>query len=282
MVAATVLCSGPVTVIDYRCAAGPPNTPYVENHASYAISYVRKGSFGYRTQGVNYDMVAGSVLVGALGDDYVCTHDHHQGGDQCLSIQLSAEWMETSGGPVQRWSSRALPPLPELMVLGQLAQSSAEGGNDIALEEAALFLTARFLGLDSSRTHGVSQIRARDRKLAVESALWVDENSAADLTLDRVASKAALSPFHFLRLFTRVVGVTPHQYLVRSRLRHAARLLVERDRSITDIAYEVGFADLSNFTRTFRRAAGVSPREFRHAARGDRKNLQALLNTPFI
>jgi AraC family transcriptional regulator len=83
-----------------------------------------------------------------------------------------------------------------------------------------------------------------------------------------------LSPFHFLRLFSSVLGVTPHQYLIRSRLRRAARLLADDARSITDIALEVGFGDLSNFVRTFHRAAGVSPRTFRQAAKGDRKILQ--------
>jgi AraC family transcriptional regulator len=71
--------------------------------------------------------------------------------------------------------------------------------------------------------------------------------------------------------------VTPHQYLVRARLRRAARLLAEDARSITDIALDVGFADLSNFVRTFHRAAGVSPRSFRRAANGDRKILQERL-----
>jgi AraC-like DNA-binding protein len=69
-------------------------------------------------------------------------------------------------------------------------------------------------------------------------------------------SAVALSPFHFLRLFSRALGVTPHQYLVRARLRRAARLLAERERRITDVALDVGFADLSNFVRTFHRAAG--------------------------
>ena len=71
-----------------------------------------------------------------------------------------------------------------------------------------------------------------------------------------------------------MLGVTPHQYLVRSRLRHAARLLADEERAVTDIAFDVGFADLSNFVRTFHRAAGVSPRGFRNAARGDRKIFQ--------
>jgi AraC-like DNA-binding protein len=74
-----------------------------------------------------------------------------------------------------------------------------------------------------------------------------------------------------------VLGVTPHQYLLRSRLRHAARLLADDARSVTDIAYDVGFADLSNFVRTFHRAAGISPLKFRQASRGLRKIFQERL-----
>jgi AraC-like DNA-binding protein len=72
-------------------------------------------------------------------------------------------------------------------------------------------------------------------------------------------------------VFANVLGVTPHQYLVRSRLRRAAHLLADDSGSITDIAYDVGFGDLSNFVRTFHRAAGMSPRRFRQAAKGDRR-----------
>jgi len=91
-------------------------------------------------------------------------------------------------------------------------------------------------------------------------------NSREPIDLDDAASVVGLSPFHFLRLFKRVLGVTPHQYLVRSRLRHAARLLSEGKQSITEIAFDIGFGDLSNFVRSFHRAAGVSPRDFRRAA----------------
>ena len=100
----------------------------------------------------------------------------------------------------------------------------------------------------------------------------------AAIDLEKASGQAGLSPFHFLRLFTRVLGVTPHQYLVRSRLRRAARMLTDltdNSRPISDIAYESGFGDLSNFIRSFHRAAGVSPREFRQAARGERTAIQA-------
>jgi AraC-like DNA-binding protein len=77
-----------------------------------------------------------------------------------------------------------------------------------------------------------------------------------------------------LRLFAKVLGVTPHQYVVRSRLRRAARLLADGTRSVTAVAFDAGFADVSNFVRTFHRAAGVSPRRFRQAAQGNRNIFQ--------
>jgi len=76
-----------------------------------------------------------------------------------------------------------------------------------------------------------------------------------------------------------VLGVTPHQYLIRSRLRRAARLLADDTMPVTEIALDVGFGDLSNFVRTFHRAAAMSPRSFRQAARGNRKIFQELLAT---
>ena len=91
------------------------------------------------------------------------------------------------------------------------------------------------------------------------------------------ASEFGFSPFHFLRLFAGVLGVTPHQYLIRSRLRRAARLLADETRPITEVALDVGFGDLSNFVRTFHRAAGVSPRVFRKAAKGNRAIFRDLL-----
>ncbi len=101
----------------------------------------------------------------------------------------------------------------------------------------------------------------------------MDAHSHQPIDLESAAREAGLGAFHFLRLFASVLGVTPHQYLVRSRLRHAARLLAEDGRSITDVALDVGFGDLSNFVRTFHRAAGLSPRSFRRAARGRRELL---------
>ena len=63
--------------------------------------------------------------------------------------------------------------------------------------------------------------------------------------------------------FRIVTGVTPHQWIIRARLRDAATRLLRSDEPITDIALDVGFDDLSNFIRGFRREFGLSPRSYR-------------------
>jgi AraC-like DNA-binding protein len=263
-------------VSDFRCTAVPGDKPFVEQYACHSVSYVRKGSFGCRTRGRSFDLVAGSILVGHPGDEYLCTHDHVC-GDECLSFFLTPELVEAIGDRTEVWRVGAAPPLPELMVLGELAQAAADGRSDIGLDEVGQLFASRFVEVVSGRPREPAVTKARDRRRAVETALWIDAHSRRQLDLEAAAAQAGISPFHFLRLFASVLGVTPHQYLVRSRLRHAARLLADDGRSITDVAYDVGFGDLSNFVRTFHRAAGVSPRKFREASRGMRKIFQERL-----
>lgn len=265
-----------ISVSDFRCTAVAGDKPFVEQYGCHSVSYVRKGSFGCQTRGKSFELVAGSILVGHPGDEYVCTHDHVC-GDECLSFFLTPELVETIGDRTEVWRIGAAPPLPELMVLGELAQAAADGRSDIGLDEVGQLFASRFAQVMSGQPREAVQAKARDRRRAVEAALWIDAHSHQEIDLEGAAAQADVSPFHFLRLFSSVLGVTPHQYLVRSRLRHAARLLAEDENSITDIAYDVGFGDLSNFVRTFHRAAGVSPRRFREASRGDRKIFQERL-----
>ena len=265
-----------ISVFDFRCSAGPGDAPFSEQHHGHSVSFVRKGSFGCHSRGRFFELVAGSVLVGHPGDEYTCTHDHVC-GDECLAFFLDPELVETIGDDSAVWRTGAAPPLPELMVLGELAQAAADGRSDIGLDEVGALFASRFVEVVSGRTQKPVAAAGRDRRRAVESALWIDAHSHQAIDLDHAAAQAGISAFHFLRLFSGVLGVTPHQYLVRSRLRHAARLLADDERPVTEVAYDVGFGDLSNFVRTFHRAAGVSPRKFREASRGRRKIFQERL-----
>lgn len=270
-----------IRISEYRCTAGPGDRAVVEQHRAFTLSFVRRGSFGCRTRGRTLELVPGAFLVGHPGDDYLCTHDHHNCGDECLSFAFAPDQAERIGHGTAAWQAGALPPFAPLMVLGELADAAAAGDSDLGLEEVAFALAARFAATVTDRTDA-PHARPGDNRRIVAAAIRIAEQAHEQFDLDRLARDAGLSPFHFLRRFARCTGVTPHQYLVRARLRHAARLLADEERAITDIAYGVGFGDLSNFVRSFRRAAGVSPRAFRKLARGDRKILQERIAAPLL
>ena len=84
-----------------------------------------------------------------------------------------------------------------------------------------------------------------------------------DLTLKALAAASYLSPFHFARLFKKLTGSSPHNYLAGIRAARAQLLLAETDLSVTEIGVRVGYLSGSHFTKAFRIATGATPREFR-------------------
>src|SRR5258707_15627877 len=192
MRATTLLRQKSIAVSDFRCSAGPDDTPFVERHSCHSVSYVRKGSFGCRTRGRSFELVAGSILVGHPGDEYVCTHDHVC-GDECLSFFLSPELVEAIGDRAEVWQIGSAPPLPELMVLGELAQAAAEGRSDVGLDEVGQAFASRFVEAVSGRPRVPVPTAARDRRRAVETALWIDANSHRQIDLEHAAAQAGIS-----------------------------------------------------------------------------------------
>ena len=86
-----------------------------------------------------------------------------------------------------------------------------------------------------------------------------------DLTLKALAAASYLSPFHFARLFKKLTGSTPHNYLAGLRATRAQLLLADTGLSVTEIGARVGYLSASHFTKAFRLATGTTPREFRKA-----------------
>lgn len=86
-----------------------------------------------------------------------------------------------------------------------------------------------------------------------------------ELTLKALAAESFLSTFHFARLFKKLTGTSPHNYLAGIRATRAQLLLAETDLSVTEIGARVGYLSGSHFTKAFRLATGATPREFRNA-----------------
>jgi AraC-like DNA-binding protein len=97
-------------------------------------------------------------------------------------------------------------------------------------------------------------LRARDA---------MDRSYADALDIEALASSVHLSRAHFIRSFRAAFGEPPHRYLQRRRLERAMALLRETDRPVTEICFDVGFASLGTFSRTFRAIVGTSPSAYR-------------------
>ena len=87
------------------------------------------------------------------------------------------------------------------------------------------------------------------------------------LQIAGLARVAAMSPYHFLRVFRAVVGMTPHQFILRTRLQNAAARLRHSSQPVLDIALDAGFTDLSTFNRRFHATLGLTPTAFRRSRR---------------
>jgi AraC family transcriptional regulator len=98
-----------------------------------------------------------------------------------------------------------------------------------------------------------------------QAIAYIESNLRPKLTLPEIAAASGLSVSHFSRLFSRVVGLTPHEYILTCRLRLAQKLLCLRGRecSIAEIAAESGFADQAHFSRYFHRVFGKAPLAYR-------------------
>ena len=96
---------------------------------------------------------------------------------------------------------------------------------------------------------------------------YIRQHLSQAVSLQDLASVAGLSVFHFARMFKAATGTTPKQYVVRCRLERARELLLTEDRTISEIALEVGFCDQSHLSTHFKRLYGATPKQFVREAR---------------
>jgi len=257
-----------VAVVDVACRLGPADRPFPERHEGWAIALVRRGTFEYRAHDARrIDLRPGWLLLGRDGSEFECRH-HTCTGDDCMSVHIAGELVEDVRR-AHRLESSALFPSSVLPPVARISGELASA--DRALQARSSFdadaLAVRLVEAVLVACGGEPAItRAPSRRDRDHVAAALDAIEAAPDEPWALADLAALvgaSPFHFARMFRAITGTTPHRYVISARLRQAAALLLETRRRISDIAFEVGFGDLSNFVHTFRREMGMTPRDFR-------------------
>jgi len=96
---------------------------------------------------------------------------------------------------------------------------------------------------------------------------FIESNLARDMSLDRLAAEACLSPYHFSRLFQQATGASPHRYVTSRRVQAAQKMLLSTACPLVQIAIDTGFGCQANFTRVFRKMTGMSPGKYRELTR---------------
>jgi AraC-like DNA-binding protein len=109
---------------------------------------------------------------------------------------------------------------------------------------------------------------AADSELArlIPAMHFMQEQFRRGPTLGEIAKTVHLSPFHFHRRFTELLGITPKHLLLDCQIHHSKRLLASRQVELADIARECGFAHQSHFTSRFKQATGLTPTRWRRVA----------------
>jgi AraC-like DNA-binding protein len=260
-------------VADVVCTSGPRDRPFEERHAHVNIAIVAAGSFQYRSAAGRELMTPGSLLLGTAGQYFECGHEYG-GGDRCLAFGYAPEYFERLAadaglrGPRPDFRALRLPPLRALSPLVARACAGLAGSADVPWEELSVQLAALTVrlaaGLSADAREGPPNAVAR----VTRTVRMIERHPDTGMALGSLAREAGLSPYHFLRTFERLTGVTPHQYVLRARLREAAMRLALEPARVLDIALDCGFGDVSNFNRAFRAEFGVSPRVYRRQPGG--------------
>lgn len=252
---------------DVICTASAADRPFEEEHRDFCVAAVTSGTFRYRARQGTAMLAPGALLLGNPGTCYECGHEHGA-GDRCLSFHFGPACMErivadVPGATTLDFSTPRLPPLPALVPLLAEAEAAREMADTGAFEELALRVAGAAVTAACNATDRGRTPSRRDQKRIAEAVRRIEVDADRPISLAELADETATSPYHFLRTFRHVAGMTPYQFLLRTRLHRAAVRLRTSDNTISAIAFAAGFNDLSTFNRRFRRLIGEAPGNYR-------------------
>lgn len=249
----------------YRYPAGPAGITPSHAHDEYQICIGDGPSNRYRYRGAWHLVPPGTLSVLMPGEVHMAVETEERtetGGYQVLYADVARlAGLASELGPrhlgTPHFAEVVLSDREVITPFRRLHASFADPGSRLQLDTELLALLAGLIARHSRHPvdvkppgrpgHAVRLIRG-----------YLDDNFAANVSLDELARIANLSPFHLARLFRQEVGMPPHAYQLQVRLTRAKRLLLQGMR-VSAVATETGFFDLSHFTRHFKRHLGVAP-----------------------
>jgi AraC-like DNA-binding protein len=255
------------SLFEHVCTAGPQDRPFEERHDAFSVAAVMSGTFTYVSERGRALLHPGALLLGNHGACYCCGHEHST-GDVCLSAQFKPDYFAeiaatAAGSSRYRFPASMLASRRDMFPETAVFEARRHSRDRLELDEALVRFVTRVVRLLSGTVAEPIRASALDERRVSRALRHMELHSGEALDLDGLARIAAMSKFHFLRVFRRSIGMTPYQFLLGLRLRRAASRLLASQGPVSTVAFEAGFGDLSTFNATFRQCFGMSPSAFR-------------------
>lgn len=250
-----------VSDVDFAAERG---ARFEQRHDRIMIAAVTRGSFRYRAAQGCVTLMPGALLLGNAGETCECAYE--DGGDHVIAFGYTDDYFAEIVGAAIAFRTHRVAPSAAAIALTAAIEAEAGRADSDQLEELALRVAGTIVDVLDDAPRQALRPSLRDERRILDALQLIEAQYREPLSVLALARAVRMSPYHFLRVFRAVVGVTPHQYLLRTRLRRAAVALATTAEPVATIAYAEGFGDLSTFVTTFRRVFGKPPRAWRRAA----------------
>lgn len=235
-------------------------------HEEYSLGVTLAGRQDFFSNGAFHRSQPGNIIV--FNPEAV--HDGHPGTDDSLCyrmVYIHPEQLEPALAAAGMRNPQGFRIAQTLLDDGMLrhhllalsALIEADNAEPLVQESALYAIAARIAQLH--RDYAPSQTGSRIDRLLLRARDYIQAHLHEELSLEQISQQAALSKYHFLRLFRQQFGMTPHQYVLNSRI-NRAREALEAGVQLDDVVHGFGFADLSHLNRRFKPVFGMTPRQY--------------------
>lgn len=251
--------SAEISIHRFSHPAEHEDQPYEETASAYMASFVEAGEFNLEVDGKEWRVGEGDVMLSRPGMRFRAGFEGKAFNDTCLSLTYLAAGDDRFDA-AQSWKKANRTVLPASNRIAYLRWGLRRAVESNAPMFAEYCATEIFRELPDRQN--AKPISARKFAWYAERIEYARKRLGAEISEEMTASDVArsvgMSMFHFTRIFAELVGMPPHQYRLRARLREARAMLLE-GRSVTETCYACGFNNLSHFSRSFSRCYGSAP-----------------------